>query len=119
MNYRQPFDGSYPITQGYGDTDTSAFHTGIDYACPTGTPILASEAGTVMFAGWDNTGLLGSFRQKAVYSSFQFLLFKKKTVAGQRNKNPTLSVFRLIAILSPKTAAATDLVTIFRRSARH
>lgn len=56
MYYRQPFEGSYPISQGYGDTDTSAFHTGIDYACPTGTPILASEAGTVMFAGWDNTG---------------------------------------------------------------
>ena len=56
MYYRQPFTGSYPISQGYGGTDTSAFHTGIDYACPTGTPILASEAGTVMFAGWDNTG---------------------------------------------------------------
>ena len=56
MYYRQPFEGEYPISQRYGDTDTSAYHTGIDYACPTGTPILASEAGTVKFAGWDNTG---------------------------------------------------------------
>lgn len=56
MNYRQPFEGSYPITQGYGDTDTSAFHTGIDYGLPAGTPVLASEAGTVVFSGWDNTG---------------------------------------------------------------
>ena len=56
MYYRQPFEGSYPITQNYGEAGTSAFHTGIDYACPEGTPILASEAGTVMFAGWDNTG---------------------------------------------------------------
>lgn len=56
MYYRQPFEGEYPISQGYGGTDTSAFHTGIDYACPTGTQILASEAGTVVFAGWDNTG---------------------------------------------------------------
>ena len=52
MYYRQPFEGSYPITQNYGETDTSPFHTGIDYACPMGTPILASEAGTVRQAGW-------------------------------------------------------------------
>lgn len=56
MYYRQPFEGEYPITQNYGGTDTSAFHTGIDYACPLGTPILASESGTVVFAGWDSTG---------------------------------------------------------------
>lgn len=56
MFYRQPFTGSYPISQGYGEADTSAFHTGIDYACPLRTPILASEAGAVAFAGWDATG---------------------------------------------------------------
>ena len=56
MDYRQPFEGDYPITQGYGEKDTSAFHTGIDYACPTDTPILASEAGTVLTAGWLNGG---------------------------------------------------------------
>lgn len=56
MTYRQPFKGEYPITQRYGEKDTSAFHTGIDYACPMGTEILASEAGLVVFAGWDKTG---------------------------------------------------------------
>ena len=58
MNYRQPFSGSYPITQRYGATDGTdpKGHTGIDYGCPAGTPILASEKGEVMFAGWDNTG---------------------------------------------------------------
>lgn len=56
MTYRQPFRGEYPITQRYGEKDTSAFHTGIDYACPMGTEILASEAGLVVFAGWDKTG---------------------------------------------------------------
>ena len=56
MYYRQPFAGEYPITQYYGDNVTSSFHTGIDYGCPAGTEILASEAGTVMFAGWDTTG---------------------------------------------------------------
>ena len=56
MNYRQPFSGSFPITQKYGGNDTSYFHTGIDYACPIGTPILASEEGYVYRAGWDRTG---------------------------------------------------------------
>ena len=55
--YRQPFTGEYPITQGYGETITDPKgHTGIDYGCPYGTPILASSDGIVMFAGWDNTG---------------------------------------------------------------
>lgn len=56
IEYRQPFTGGYPITQRYGETYTSAFHTGIDYACPLNTPILASAAGTVMACGWDATG---------------------------------------------------------------
>ena len=56
MDYRQPFTGDYPISQGYGETYTSAFHTGIDYACPLNTKILASGGGTVMFCGWDSTG---------------------------------------------------------------
>ena len=56
MYYRQPFSGDYPITQGYGETVTSSFHTGIDYGCPANTPILASETGMVVKAGWDNTG---------------------------------------------------------------
>lgn len=44
------------MTQRYGETCTSAFHTGIDFACPMHTNILASAPGTVMFAAWDPTG---------------------------------------------------------------
>lgn len=54
--YRQPFKMDWPITQKYGETYTSSFHTGIDYGCPLNTPILASADGTVVFAGWDKTG---------------------------------------------------------------
>lgn len=54
--YRQPFSGYWPITQNYGETITSAFHTGIDYGCPEGTPVLASESGIIRFSGQDSTG---------------------------------------------------------------
>lgn len=56
MYYRQPFTDEYPITQYYGKTPYTNNHTGIDYACPTGTPILAAEDGTVMHSGWLNGG---------------------------------------------------------------
>ena len=61
MTYRQPFRGEYPITQKYGEiipgvTVNNKPHTGIDYGCPKGTPILASNDGEVMAAGWDLTG---------------------------------------------------------------
>ena len=54
--YRQPFSNEWRITQDYGENYTSAFHTGIDYACPIGTNILASAEGKVVFAAWDKTG---------------------------------------------------------------
>ena len=56
ITFRQPFRGSWPITQRYGETITSSFHTGIDYGTPENTPILASASGQVMAAGWDSTG---------------------------------------------------------------
>ena len=55
--YRQPFRGTYAITQRFGETVTDPKgHSGIDYDCPENTEILASAAGIVRFAGWDTTG---------------------------------------------------------------
>lgn len=61
MTYRQPFSGDYPITQKFGEiipgvTYKNEPHTGIDFACPLGTTILASENGSVFFAGWNPNG---------------------------------------------------------------
>ena len=57
MNYRQPFTGTYPISQKFGEkyTDPKG-HTGIDYACPAGTPVLASNDGLVFYSGWKESG---------------------------------------------------------------
>lgn len=57
MSYRQPFKGDYIITQNFGETITDPKgHTGIDYGCPAGTPILASNDGLVFFTGWKDGG---------------------------------------------------------------
>jgi len=56
MNYRQPFKGDYGISQRFGKTEYNQNHTGIDFLCPSGTPILASESGQVFFAGWKDGG---------------------------------------------------------------
>jgi hypothetical protein len=57
-----PLKGNYQILQGFGPSsiDYSKFgligHSGIDYACPVGTPVYASETGTVTKLQTDKDG---------------------------------------------------------------
>ena len=51
---------SYRITSYYGRRSLwvggTNFHTGTDFAAPTGTPIFAAKAGRVVTAGWSRVG---------------------------------------------------------------
>jgi murein DD-endopeptidase MepM/ murein hydrolase activator NlpD len=42
------------VSRNFQVEDSTQFHPGIDLACPTGTPVLATGAGQVMFAGVDS-----------------------------------------------------------------
>jgi murein DD-endopeptidase MepM/ murein hydrolase activator NlpD len=47
----------YGITSPYGYRDfDKTFHKGVDLGAPTGTPIYAAAAGTVIYAGWESMG---------------------------------------------------------------
>lgn len=51
--YIYPFDEQYPITSGFGDTaGRTVPHDAIDIGAPMGTPVKASNTGTVVVAGW-------------------------------------------------------------------
>lgn len=60
ITYRQPFTGEWPITLDYGEEFPPYYkkgeHKGIDYGCPTGTPILASAAGKILHRGYESNG---------------------------------------------------------------
>jgi len=52
-NYIRPYKGI--ITSGYGWRmwgNSREFHTGVDFAGPTGSTVVAADGGTVVFAGW-------------------------------------------------------------------
>lgn len=59
-SYKKPLRNAYYISSPYGwrvspfDSSRRTHHNGIDLACPKGTPIYATAAGTVVTAGWSD-----------------------------------------------------------------
>jgi murein DD-endopeptidase MepM/ murein hydrolase activator NlpD len=49
-NLRLPLSG-YTVVRGF-----SSYHSGIDLAKPTGSPVYAAGTGTIIFAGWSDWG---------------------------------------------------------------
>lgn len=56
MKLLKPFLGQYTISQGFGENATPFYiqaglkgHQGVDWGCPTGTPIIASHDGTIVY----------------------------------------------------------------------
>jgi hypothetical protein len=57
-----PLEKPYPITQSFGENPIAyarfgvAGHTGLDYGCPSGTPVLAAQEGKVVVVAFDPSG---------------------------------------------------------------
>ncbi|MFZ0426632.1 MAG: peptidoglycan DD-metalloendopeptidase family protein [Acidobacteriota bacterium] len=85
-----PFKYDYRISSGFSASrlhpvlGTRRAHYGIDFAAPSGTPVLASASGRVIFAGWKGAnGNLIELRHPNGYRTYYLHLSKILVKAGQ------------------------------------
>ncbi|NES86600.1 MAG: M23 family metallopeptidase, partial [Moorea sp. SIO2B7] len=57
-------------TQGWISQGYKPNHEGIDIAGPIGSPIIATQAGEVIFSGWEDSGLGNVVKLKHIDGSF-------------------------------------------------
>lgn len=56
----RPVAAEFPISSPYGERvhpvtgQAGKMHYGIDFACPVGTPVVASVTGKIVLAGWED-----------------------------------------------------------------
>ncbi len=85
-----PFKYDYRISSGFSASrlhpvlGTRRPHYGVDFAAPTGTPVLASASGRVIFAGWKGgNGRLVEIRHPNGYVTYYLHLSKILVKSGQ------------------------------------
>jgi len=85
-NFKIPYHGTVTSTYGYRTLrGRSNFHTGIDFAGPRGSSIVASDGGTVTFAGWKGSyGYLVIIDHKNGFSTYYAHCSKLLVSAGQK-----------------------------------
>lgn len=88
---RLPFNGSFRLTQGFGENPQAYAkfglkgHNGLDYATPTGTPILAPFAGRISELGNDTSGYgLYVKIENAQYGTILAHLLSRNVVLNQQ-----------------------------------
>ena len=91
-----PITAAWRLTSKFGPrkdpfTGVASNHTGIDMACPTGTPIRAAMSGTVVYAGWSN--IFGNYiiinhgnGYQTLYGHMSKITAKKGQVVDQSTK---------------------------------
>lgn len=88
--FAYPLKAAWRLTSRFGRradpfTGVTSSHTGIDMACPTGTPIYASMSGKVVVAGWNN--IFGNYviiNHENGYQTLYGHMSKILTSSGQR-----------------------------------
>ena len=88
--FAYPIKAAWRLTSRFGRradpfTGVTSSHTGIDMACPTGTPIYASMSGKVVVAGWNN--IFGNYviiNHENGYQTLYGHMSKILTTSGQR-----------------------------------
>lgn len=88
--FAKPLYAKYYLTSKFGPridpiSGKKSSHTGIDMACPTGTPIYASMSGTVQVAGWHNSyGNYVIIKHKDGYQTLYGHMSKILTTKGEK-----------------------------------
>ncbi len=95
--FRNPLKAKYYLTSRFGrrvdpiSGRKNSMHTGIDMACPMGTPVYASMSGTVEVAGWHNS--YGNYviishkdHYQTLYGHMSKILTTKGTKVSQGDK---------------------------------
>ncbi|MBP3709525.1 MAG: M23 family metallopeptidase [Treponema sp.] len=90
--FKNPITAKHHVSSPFGwrpdpFTGVRSYHTGIDFACAKGTPIHASMAGKVIFAGWSN--IFGNYVILSHANGYQTLYGHMDKIQVKKGENVT------------------------------